>query len=191
MKARENPFKADRVIATIRYACPDGDAHTLIARLASLDYRATIVGPHGTGKTTLLEDLGRALRDRGFRVVFVRLGADARRLPNDWVSRAATLGPGDIVCLDGAEQLSTIAWHWFQWRARRAAGLIVTSHRRGHLPLLIECTTNVDLLDRVVRRLSPVSAAGAPSAEELFRRHRGNLHDALRELYDFHAAMPR
>jgi energy-coupling factor transporter ATP-binding protein EcfA2 len=191
VKARENPFKAERVIATIRYSPPDGNIDSLIARLASLGYRAAIVGPHGAGKTTLLEDLERVLEARGFRITVVRLAADARCLPDDWISRAATLGPRDIVCLDGAEQLSTIAWFWFRWRARGAAGLIVTSHARGRLPVLIECTTNVDLLDRIVRRLSPATPAGAPSAEELFRRHRGNLRDALRELYDFHAALQR
>ena len=188
MKARENPFEAERVITTIRYACQDGDLDALIARLAALRYRAAIVGPHGAGKTTLLGDLGRALQDRGFQITPVRLGTDDRRLPDAWPARAARLGPRDIVCLDGAEQLSTARWLWFRWRARRAAGLIVTSHARGRLPLLVECTTNPDLLERIVRRLSPEPAAGTPTAAELFRRHHGNLRDALRELYDVHAA---
>jgi hypothetical protein len=191
VKARENPFKADRVTATIRYTCPDGDLDTLIARLAALGYRAAIVGPHGAGKTTLLEDLGRALEGRGFQVTSVRLCTDDRGLPDTWPARASRLGPRDIVCLDGAEQLSAIRWLWFRWRARRAAGLIVTSHARGRLPLLIECTTSADLLERIVRRLSPAPAAGAPPASVLFQRHRGNLRDALRELYDFHAAAHR
>ena len=191
MKARDNPFKADRVIATIRYTCPDGSLDTLIARLATLGYRAAIVGPKGAGKTTLLEDLGGALEDRGFHITSVRLCTGDRRLPDMWPARASRLGPRDIVCLDGAEQLSAIRWLWFRWRARRAAGLIVTSHARGRLPLLTECTTSADLLERIVRRLSPASDAGAPPAAELFRRHRGNLRDALRELYDFHAAAHR
>jgi hypothetical protein len=191
VKARENPFRADRVIATIRYTCPDEDLDSLVARLAALGYRAAIIGPHGAGKTTLLEDLGRALESRGFQITSVRLGTDDRRLPDTWPARASRLGPRDIVCLDGAEQLSAIRWLWFRWRARRAAGLIVTSHARGRLPPLIECTTSADLLERIVRRLSPASAAGAPAAAELFRRHRGNLRDALRELYDFHAAAHR
>jgi hypothetical protein len=188
VKARENPFEAERVIATIRYACPDGDLDTLIARLAALGYRAAIVGPHGAGKTTLLEDLGAALEERGFRITSVRLGTDDRRLPDAWPARAARLGPRDIVCLDGAELLSAIEWLWFRWRARRAAGLIVTSHARGRLPLLIECATSPDLLERIVRRLSPGPAAGAPTAADLFRRHHGNIREALRELYDVHAA---
>jgi hypothetical protein len=188
VKARENPFASDRVIATIRYTCPDGDIETLIARLAALGYRAAIVGPHGAGKTTLLEDLAQALQARGFRVRSLRLATDDRRVPADWPSHAALLGPRDIVCLDGAEQLSGIQWLWFRWRARHAGGLIVTSHARGRLPLLIECTTSADLLEGIVRQLSPAPDAGAPSSADLFRRHQGNLRNALRELYDFHAA---
>ena len=188
MKARENPFEAERVITTIRYSCPEGNLDTLIARLAALGYRGAIVGPHGAGKTTLIEDLGRALQDRGFHVTSVRLATDDRRLPHAWPALAARLGPRDMVCLDGAEQLSRVRWLWFRWHARRAGGLIVTSHRRGRLPVLIECRTSADLLERIVRRLSPVAPAGVPSAADLFRRHHGNLRDALRELYDFHAA---
>src|SRR4030095_11954989 len=130
VKARENPFRTERVIARIRYACPDGDLDSLIAKLVTLRYRAAIVGPHGAGKTTLLEDLGRALQDRGFQITAVRLDTDDRRLPDAWPSSAARLGPRDLVCLDGAEQLSTLEWLRFRWRARRAGGLIVTAHAR-------------------------------------------------------------
>jgi hypothetical protein len=189
VKARENPFETGRMIATIRYDCAGGTPDTLVARLAALGWRAAIVGPHGAGKTTLLEDLGRALEARGFRITSIRLGTADRRPPRTWPVRAAGLGRSDIVCLDGAEQLSTPDWLAFRWRARRAGGLIVTSHVSGRLPLLVSCATSVDLLDRIVRRLTPVPAAGAPGAAELFARHRGNLRDALRELYDVYAAM--
>jgi hypothetical protein len=189
VKARENPFAAERVIAAIRYECLEGSLDTLVARLAELGWRAAIVGPHGSGKTTLLEDLGQALEARGFRVTTVRLATDERRPRRSWPDLAARLGLNDIVCLDGAEQLSPVGWLWFRWRARHAAGLIVTSHARGRLPLLIACTTNADLLERIVCRLSPVPGARVPGAAELFGRHRGNLRDALRELYDVYAAV--
>jgi hypothetical protein len=189
VKARENPFAAERVLAAIRYECPEGNLDTLVARLAALGWRAAIVGPHGSGKTTLLEDLGRALAARGFTITAVRLASDDRRPPRAWLQRAARLGPGDIVLLDGAEQLTRTGWLRFRWHARRATGLIVTSHARGRLPLLMTCTTSADLLERIVGRLSPAPAADAPGAAELFGRHRGNLRDALRELYDVYAAV--
>jgi hypothetical protein len=199
VKARDNPFRVARVLSAIRYEFPacdddharDRDAVSLLPRLEALGYRAAIVGPHGSGKTTLLEDLEDVLARRGFRIAHVRLDTDDPRLPREWRSSARLLDAGDIVCLDGAEQLGPIAWLRFRWQARRAGGLIVTTHRHGRLATLIECTTSVGLLHRIIQRLAPHGPDAldtAPPAAELFARHRGNLRDALRELYDVYAA---
>jgi hypothetical protein len=134
-----------------------------------------------------MEDLARALATRGFRITEVRLNTSDRRLPAGWSGRAR-LDAGDIVCLDGAEQLPAAVWLWFRWSVRRAGGLVITAHRRGRLPTLVECATTADLLDRIVRRLAPEGTAH-PSPAALFARHRGNIRDALRELYDVHAAL--
>ena len=77
-----------------------------------------------------------------------------------------------------------------RWRRRRAGGLLVMS-RGGLLPMLVECTTNPALLERIVEPLSPARDVRTPSAGDLFARPRGNIRDALRELYDLHAAAPR
>ena len=203
MKARDNPFGATRVLAAIRYTDPGGDlddsrhsAASLLPRLEALGYRAAIVGPHGSGKTTLLEDLEHVLTQRGFRITHVRLDTEDLRLPRKWRSwrsplaqgRDTGLGTRDIICLDGAEQLNPIAWTWFRWQARHARGLIITTHRPGRLPTLVACATNAALLDRIIQRLTPDRLAAAPPAAELFTRHRGNLRNALRELYDVYAA---
>jgi hypothetical protein len=198
VKARDNPFRVTRVLSAIRYEVHAGSvadsggevrggAVSLLPRLEALRYRAAIVGPHGAGKTTLLEDLAGVLAERGFRITHVRLDTDDPRLPRAWRSSARLLDSGDIVCLDGAEQLGPIAWLLFRWRARRAGGLIVTTHTHGRLATLIECTTSVSLLHRIIQRLAPDELACAPTAGELFARHRGNVRDALRELYDVYA----
>jgi hypothetical protein len=184
VKARENPFRSDRVLSAIRYEGPHGGAETLVARLEALHFRAAIVGPHGSGKTTLLEDIEPLLAGRGFRVWHVRLDTDHRRLPADWRARASGLDGRDIVCLDGAELLGPLAWRRFRWSVRRAGGLMVTSHRSGRLPTLVTCATSVELLQRIISRLTPAPIASAPPATDLFARHGGNLRDALRELYD-------
>ena len=198
MKARDNPFGATRVLSAIRYEAP-ADEHedrrygavSLLPRLETLWYRAAIVGPHGSGKTTLLEDLELLLAGRGFRINHVRLDAEDRRLPREWRRLfPPRFEAGDIVCLDGAEQLGLIRWRWFRWQARRAGGLIITTHRHGRLATLVTCATSVSLLDRIVRRLAPDGLAAAPPAAELFARHRGNLREALREMYDVYAAVP-
>jgi hypothetical protein len=106
----------------------------------------------------------------------------------------ATVTPAHVICLDGAEQLTPWAWLAFKRRARRARGLIITSHRAGLLPTLHTCVTSELLLDDILWRL--LSPAGRelsqplPTSRELFHRHRGNLRDALREMYDVFAALP-
>jgi hypothetical protein len=190
MRARDNPFAADRV-QSIRYELPEGQADGLLARLERLRYRAAIVGPHGTGKTTLMEDLETPLARLGFRVRHLRLDAEHRRFSRGCLSRfAATLDARDLVCLDGAEQLGWARWLTFRWRTRRAGGVLITSHRAGLLPTLIECTTSPELLDRIVSRLAP-QTEGVRTPKDLYARHHGNLRDALRELYDVCAASDR
>jgi hypothetical protein len=198
MKARDNPFGSTRILSAIRYVDPAGPlgphldaAAALLPRLEGLGWRAAIVGPHGSGKTTLLEDLEAVLTQRGWRAIHLRLDADDRRLPRAWRETAPRLGARDVVCLDGAEQLGPLAWLRFRWRARRAGGVVVTTHQPGRLPTLVACATSPGLLERIIERLAPGGVDGAPSAADLYVRHRGNLRDALRELYDVCAAARR
>jgi len=189
MRARENPFSTDRVL-TARFRLQDdttwGD---LLRRLAGLGYRAAIVGPDGSGKTTLLEDLKPRLRARRFSVRRLSLNRWRRRLPRR-VARQffRSLAPRDVILFDGADELSWAAWLWFRWRTRHAAGLIITAHQPGRLPTLLHCSTSPRLLDRIVEEIAPQEAARLRSLTPgLFRKHKGNLRDALRELYDLYA----
>lgn len=182
MRARDNPFAVRRVHA-IRYRLLGLTWEGLLERLAALDFRAVLVGPHGHGKTTLLEDLGARLAERGFRVRTATLRQGERRLG---AVRGAALfqdpDPRDLLLVDGAEQLDALSWWTLRLRSRDAAGLIVTSHRPGLLPTLHECRTTPELLAGIVAEL-----AGAADGEEiaaLFARHGGDLRLALRELYD-------
>ena len=79
MRARNNPFAVQRVLA-IRYRLGGTTWDELMERLASLRFRAELVGPHGSGKTTLLEDLGSRLEKLGFRLRTATLHTGDRRL---------------------------------------------------------------------------------------------------------------
>ena len=181
MRAADNPFAVQKVLR-IRYRLPDQTWQELLDRLVALRYRAAIVGPHGRGKTTLLEDLAPHLEARGFRVRSAMLHTGDR-----WLSREHRqalwhrLSPGDVLCVDGAEQLSRIAWVSLLARSRGAAGLLITSHRPGLLPTLLECQTSPELLEDIVRDLL---GREAEEAKDLFERHGGNIREALREMYD-------
>jgi hypothetical protein len=187
LRARDNPFAVQRVHA-IRYRLSGVTWEGLLARLAALGHRAALVGPHGHGKTTLLEDLGERLAGRGLRVRTATLRLGERRLGP---ARSAALfrdpDPGDLLLVDGAEQLDPLSWWTLRLRSRAAAGLIVTSHRPGLLPTLYECRTTPELLAGIVADLE--GRAGEEEAAELFARHGGDLRLALRELYDRRAGL--
>jgi hypothetical protein len=189
MRARDNPFGAQRLLA-LRYRLSGLTWDDLLARLAALGHRAALVGPHGHGKTTLLEELAVHLEGRGFRLRSATLRAGDRRLNADQ-ERALfkDLTRRDCLLLDGAEQLNPLSWRRAERRSRAAGGLVVTSHRAGLLPTLVECRTTPELLGDLVRELLGAEAGELqPSPGELyaqlFTRHGGNLRDVLRELYD-------
>lgn len=182
MKARDNPFGSDRLLR-VRYRLAGLTWDGLMQRLASMRYRGALVGPEGSGKTTLLEELAPRLQDLGFRVemLWARDGRGAV---------AAPIGSRRILLLDNAELLGRTRWFWLRWRARNAGGLVITSHRPGLLPTLLECSTTPALFGEVVSDL--VGAAEAANLRnltvQLFAKHKGNLREALRELYDLYAA---
>jgi hypothetical protein len=168
-------------VLEIRYRLPENLTwENLLDRLAALRWRAAIVGPHGHGKTTLLEDLAPRLQARGFRVRTISLREAHPRLDREERSVLRSLGPQDVLLLDGAEQLGWLSWMSVRLRTRRAGGLVITSHRSGLLPTLFECATTPELLAEIVSELSGAEV----DVEELHVRHGGNVRDALRELYD-------
>lgn len=192
MKARDNPFSTDRVLR-VRYRLRGVAWEELLARLARMRYRAAIVGPDGTGKTTLLEDLEPRLAARGFTPKPLRLDQDHPCLAPDFERQFfAQLGRGDVILLDGAEQMSR--WHWwlFRRRSRGAGGLVITSHRAGMLPTVLEARTTPELLEELLEELlGPAATAHQAQARQLFEQHRGNLRLALRAFYDLYADLPQ
>jgi hypothetical protein len=189
MRAADNPFAVQKVLR-IRYRLSEPAWEVLLGRLAMLRYRAAIVGPHGRGKTTLLEDLAPRLEARGFRIRSVTLHTGDRRLTREQKRDLLShLTPQDLICIDGAEQLGRISWLALVARSQGAGGLLITSHLPGLLPTLLDCETSPELLASIVRDLVGPEADGVQIGE-LFARHGGNVRDALREMYDVWALTP-
>jgi hypothetical protein len=191
MRARDNPFRSD-CIEAVPYRLHGRTWGDLMLRLRSLGWRGAVVGPEGSGKTTLLEELGRRLRQEGYHIRTVRFdGRAGRSSGHPTTGISASLRAGDFVLVDGADALGGLAWLRLKRLARQAGGLVVTSHRPGLLPTLHECSTDAGLLEEIVVELTgDAGVALREAACDLFTRHRGNLRDALRSLYEMHAAMP-
>lgn len=184
MNPRDNPFAAHR-IERLPFRLPGGltwDA--LWARLAVSKYCGAIVGPHGSGKTTLLEQLVPELKARDFTPHLVRLTMSSTAAErNALLTHVRRLRAPDLLLLDGAEQLSTREWLSLRSAVSNLAGCIITVHRACRLPTLLETVTSPALLDELAAELSGSSLPGREAAA-LHVRHRGNLREVFRELYD-------
>jgi len=185
MKARDNPFAVERV-QKIRYRPVNTTFDEILARLHELNYRAAIIGPEGSGKTTLLEDLQELLRRKGFSTSLTFIN-DTARLDSPACRRLLSeLTRDTILLLDGADLIRRSDWSLLKRHTiTHASGLVITSHRRGLLPTLVECSTTPALLKDIVADLLPQShAVPAESLDRLYKRYKGNLRACLRELYD-------
>lgn len=155
-----------------------------------------IVGPHGTGKTTLLCALEAEARWRGHAPRRVTLREEERRLPVDWwrfEGEDATKTPAErVVFLDGAEQLSRLGFWRVQRRCRREGfGLLVTAHRSLGLPALYRTLVSETMARRLAERIlascpqAPRLVAPDEAAAALQAAH-GDLRAALFALYDLY-----
>lgn len=145
--------------------------------------RVAIVGPHGTGKSTLLAALADQLANAGSPAEVIRL-----RRRRDTVRLVTALwGPADTTLLvDGWERLGR-PWAFLVATLARLLGrsMVVTSHRRIGMAEAACTAGTLPLLTAIVARLPAHRDLITESdLADTFSRHGGNLRDALADLYD-------
>jgi energy-coupling factor transporter ATP-binding protein EcfA2 len=182
---------------------PSQSAASLVEKFAKQDWLGEIVGPHGSGKSTLVAALVPELERAGRKLVrrVIRNDADGQKeangievVPPKYAAVMAGSKKWDdktVLVLDGIEQLS---W-WWRRRVRaecrrRGAGLLVTTHEPLDLPLLFRTQPSEPLAQQIVAQLladhpSPVTPADVTAA---FKSSDGNLREMLFALYDGHQA---
>ena len=185
MRARDNPFCAERM-ELISYRPINTSLENIWARLAFLNYRAAIVGAEGSGKTTFLGDLKKYLAGKGFvvRSIFVNESNPMTKLNREKFLMG--LKPGEIVLLDGADHLGRFVWAGFKKRVlKSASGLVITSHRKGMLPMLIECSTTAELFVELVSQILPEdNQIDKELLIQTYNQNSGNIRHCLRQMYD-------
>jgi hypothetical protein len=186
-----NPFASRRVRpGAIPFQFPSGvDAAELVARLARLEWRGAIIGPHGTGKSTLLATLAPELARARRAVRSITLHNGQRRLPQEFVATLQIDRDG-LVVVDGYEQLSCWSRRRLQRRCRAVgAGLLVTAHGSTTLPLLFRTAPDLKLAGRIVDRILAAPehrtvAIASADVRRAWTKHGGNLREVLFDLYD-------
>lgn len=185
LPARANPFRAG-LIERLGYQLDDAGWKQLLARFAAQHMRGVLVGPHGSGKTTLREELAWRLEQEGWRIRTLVPGAGRAPTWAELRRFAAHADARTLLSIDGLDRIGALGW----WHLRRMAGsgpaILATSHVHGRLPTLHEHRTSPELLHDLVAALVPASVS--PGLRErcsgLFARHHGNVRACLRELYN-------
>lgn len=187
---RSNPF-ATKFIRAGKLPFQFADDQTtdrLHQRLQNAGWFGQIVGPHGSGKTTLLRSLDPYWSAWGRRPLLCEL-RDRKRM-NTWKKITSQASAGDVIVVDGYEQLGTFAKCSLLLRCRlQGCGLLATTHQKCPLlHVVYQTQTSLRLARDLVERLLP---AELPSLElsipQHFGDHAGNMRETFLSLYDEYA----
>jgi hypothetical protein len=161
-------------------------ATTLVERLSAERWQGQIIGPHGTGKSTLVAMLATACETAGRRPWLARLRDGQRRLSGNWASAVEQCG-ASLVIIDGYEQLP----RWRRWWTRRCCRrrgwrLLVTAHADVGLPTLYRTDSSIEMAQAIVGHLLAHRATQLDdrTVAEVFLSSGGNLREVLFALYD-------
>jgi hypothetical protein len=185
-----NPF-ATRFTrpGAIPYIFPPGQSAVgLLDSLRNHDWWGEIIGPHGSGKSSLLAELLPLLDAAGRRVEVFGLHQGDRTLP---FSKAdvRTWNEETQVVVDGYEQLSWWSKRRLQSQVKaQRAGLLITAHQPMGLPPLFTTQPTLELARQIVENLlAGTDGNGVLSHEDVaaaFSAHGANLRELLFSLYD-------
>ncbi len=154
-------------------------------------WQGEIIGPHGSGKSSLLAELLPLLEATGRKVELYQLHLGDRTLPLT-KSEAKSWTSETQVVVDGYEQLSWWSKRRLQaWVKAQQAGLLITAHQPMGLPPLFTTGPTLELARQIVAQLVKENSdgTGVPSYDEIaaaFAAHGANLREMLFSLYDVH-----
>ena len=186
MHANNNPFRRSE-IAKLRYKLNDVQMHALTSLLQKHHYSGVILGPHGTGKSTLLEDLQSRLTDLGRSTQYLRLHRESPKQEKRQAIKNILLLPKDsILFLDGGENLGWLRWLLFSFQLRwNKVSVIATVHYPCPLPTLFRTRKDTSLMLKLTQQLA--GEFWSPYLKNLalktYRQNNGNMREVFRACY--------
>ena len=184
-----NPFSTSRVKpGRLPFFFPPDQKHsTLVRQLEEFRWQAQIVGPHGSGKSTLVKSLVQCFSKSGRNVDSVTFHSGGLFFSKFFRQRRHWDANTQLV-VDGFEQL-----HWVQRcllrRAcvRRSCGLLVTAHVSVGLPTLYQTSADLCTARRIVRFLMAAeNCITEDDVSNCFRGFAPNVREVLFALYDLY-----
>lgn len=186
MKAENNPFRS-AAVAKLRFRLDPSEVRAMVEGLRANDWRGCILGPEGTGKTTLLEDLETPAQAAGVTIEWIRLSLDSdaeeRRLAVDRIDR---MNAEQCCFFDGGEVLGWLGWRRLLRTVRnRGCGLVATVHRPCPLPVVHRTAPDLEETVSLARHLadSHWSDELEAAARTAFRHSHGNAREVFRACY--------
>jgi len=188
MQADKNPFATDRVerLLSFRPGWAGLTWRQLDNQWREADYRGSITGRHGSGKTTLISEWKQRLTINGADIIDLFLNTDSKSLQaHQWSALASEKVKNQLVILDGEEQLSYLHKRKFYKLTQRAKGVIITRHRKNHLRTLTHLDTNIETLHQCVQEIAPKDYDKLePFLESCWKDKKGNIREILLSCYD-------
>ena len=163
------------------------DLNTIVDTFRDHCFLSQIVGPHGSGKTTLTQTLEPLLRETfcSVRRVTVR---DAKRIQNDESEFPNPLDTTNrLMIVDGFERLPWLHRRLLLKFARcQQMGLLITTHRRiAGVPILYEVQPTLETLQRLSHELAPGVIIEKNLLATIFETNEGNIRESLMTLYNW------
>jgi energy-coupling factor transporter ATP-binding protein EcfA2 len=184
-----NPF-ATRFTrpGALGYLFPPGQSAVgMLDFLRNNGWWGEIIGPHGSGKSSLVAELLPLLEATGRRVAIYSLHQGDRTIPISKADVAAWNEETQVV-VDGYEQLSWWSKRRLQSQVKsRQAGLLITAHQPMGLPPLFVTEPTLALARQIVAELvksDPNQTLTDAEVAAAFTAHGANLREMLFSLYD-------
>ncbi len=197
------PSRLDNPFATcwtkpgaIAFRYDDGQsAPQIVAMLAAQNWMGAIIGPHGSGKSTLIESLKPALIAAGCQVHALALHDGQRHLPRSFLSDCPTHSTTrKQIVVDGFEQLRWFDRARLKWYCHRTGtGLLVTSHGPCGIRSLIHLSPDRELITQLVADLCARVSTGVTVRDISASHacHGSNVREIFFDLYDRHERLRR
>ena len=196
----QNPFSTRFIRpGAIPWLSTDASLNSLLLRLCSVDNRALICGPHGSGKSTILSHLVSTAQRQGLNVHYLRISS---WLDVIGVIRVfATIRPKkSLVAIDSWELLGFLGWFLCQLADFRGVGVILTVHEIpwwNRWPVLLHMEADAKTFQQLVHKLMTKSSRSGnikfsrAMLHDVLQRNSGNFRESFFELYDHYERQSR